>query len=82
MIQFDIAKFREDIERLHYLAADAAELGLKPGEWPKQFEMINKSGLSVGNGLPFIRRDDMSDPEWRVIYQQQHGIMRVVIFND
>jgi hypothetical protein len=63
---------------LHHFAAEASDLGLPTGEWPKQIP------TEIGNGLPFqIKGVDRREGEvMGVRYSQLCGCCDLLIIND
>lgn len=63
----------------HHFSAEASEIGLRAGQWPKQ--IVTK----IGNGRPFLRTskkvDEIGDLRW-VTYVQEFGCCRIRVYND
>ena len=55
------------------LCAEASELRLAPGEWPRRLE------TNLGNGLDFILQDLGEDGGF---YRQEAGIYTLTVYND
>lgn len=54
--------------------ADASELGLKPGEWPRTLQ------TSLGNKQLFVL--DKVDKQGSHLYKQAGGCISLLVFND
>ncbi len=57
----------------HLFAAEASDLGLRPGEWPERLE------TSIGNKMPLMRTSKKVDAEGDVLwvtYLQGNGCIR------
>lgn len=53
--------------------ADASELGLPPGQWPRTLP------TNMGNGLPFVIRKFAPGG---TVYEQSLGCLTLRVFND
>lgn len=60
-------------DKVHSFSAEASELGLRPGEWPRRLE------TTLGNGQPFIL---MSKKMSGCLYLQANGCISLRVFND
>lgn len=66
--------------RLISYSAEASELGLRPGQWPRE---VRVPGL--GNGQPFYARREIvadSGEFGGLVYMQSMGCLSITIFND
>jgi len=59
---------------LHTFSTEASTAGWKPGFFPEQ---VVVKGL--GNGQPFVQA---TVTQQQVVYLQQFGCIRIVVFND
>lgn len=64
----------------HQFSADASDLNLWPGEWPKTLTLVG-----AGNGLPLqpVRAERNTLGEiMAVIYMQEYGCVTLKVYND
>lgn len=59
----------------HKFVADASDLGLRPGEWPRSFD------TDAGNGQPFLFSAFHKDGSGAT-YRQANGCILLRIIND
>lgn len=62
------------VVKLHEFCAEASELGLPPGTWPKELP------TTLGNGQQFIFQ--CLDARGSAMYVQAYGCISLVVFND
>ena len=70
-------------QTMNNLSAFASDLGLEPGEWPKEIP------TDLGNGQPFMKSEPAlcsriyrEDDVACTMYYQLFGSLKVVIYND
>lgn len=78
MTNLTITSANAQEHEVHRFSADASELGLPPGSWPKAI------ATTLGNGLNFVFAGaDREGGELRsVTYRQVAGCIELEIFND
>lgn len=60
---------------VHHFVTFATDIGLKPGEWPRNLP------TDIGNGQDFLVASVGENGQW-VNYIQMNGCVRLRVFND
>jgi hypothetical protein len=66
-------------ENPHYYTADASDLGLEPGRFPREIP------TDMGNRKPFVMVSHMMSDDGQieaVLYRQMHGELELDVIND
>lgn len=86
MLRYQLKMFSwEKIKGVYYLSAEASTLGLKPGQWPKEFQIENKQS---GNIARFkFQRQVVDKKENQLLSMNYFGAiggkpLHAMIFND
>ena len=74
---YDVEQFIDHSGQVY--SAEASSLGLKPGEWPKGFVILDEDNDRLGNGLPFMQ---IALNEGFGLYRQMHGCIDIKVWND
>ena len=61
----------------YLISADASELGLPPGQWPRSLEVSD----DIGNGLPFVFKG-FNHEHGPAVYWQTCGSLILHVAND
>lgn len=59
----------------HTFHAEASDLRLPPGAWPRLLD------TKLGNGRPFVKQQVYSE-DGSVMYRQEFGSLTLIVFND